>query len=549
MVKAVFRQLSSLEKVFPGKEPEADEQLSASIMLNERFSYQIAYKTDAAGKTPVKISVKSPLAEFIKIRRIELVPVNMPFFSHNHDDDYIMKEPGLAPDALMPLRDGREYLRAHGWYGFWVTVDPAGRAPAGKYDIDTVFEWDGSGTRCRMALEIIDAALPPQELIYTNWLHTDCLAKYYDVPVFSEEYWKITESFIKTAAENGINMILTPLFTPPLDTKIGGERPTVQLIGVKHKNGRYDFDFSLLDRWTDMCRRCGIKYFEISHLFTQWGGKATPKIIADTEDGEKRIFGWDVSSDAYEYKDFLDAFLPELTKYLKARGIAEKTYFHISDEPSGEDGKAAYSRCKAMISRHLEGFKIIDALSEPEFYKERIVEHPVATTDSAKRFIDAGAEDLWVYYCCAQGKAVSNRFIAMPSRRTRCIAEQLFKYGIKGFLHWGYNFYFSQNSEWEIDPFAVTDADGAFPSGDAFSVYPGADGRPAESLRIAVFHDALQDMRAMELLARYEGRESVVRLLEDEAGQEIEFCRCPKDTAYIIRRREAINRRIAGYIK
>ena len=61
---------------------------------------------------------------------------------------------------------------------------------------------------------------------------------------------------------------------------------------------------------------------------------------------------------------------------------------------------------------------------------------------------------------------------------------QLYKYKIIGILHWGYNFYNSQFSLEKINPYQVTDAGGAFPSGDAFLVYPGEDRHPEESIRM-----------------------------------------------------------------
>ena len=163
--------------------------------------------------------------------------------------------------------------------------------------------------RVNVPIEIIGAALPEQELRVTQWFHCDCLASYYNVPVFSERHWEIIENFVRTAVSNGINMLLTPIFTPPLDTYIGGERPTVQLTGVRLTDSGYEFDFSRLDRWIDMCDRCGVKYLEISHLFTQWGAAHAPKIVADTPDGERRIFGWDTAAAGEEYTTFLRAIL------------------------------------------------------------------------------------------------------------------------------------------------------------------------------------------------------------------------------------------------
>ena len=33
--------------------------------------------------------------------------------------------------------------------------------------------------------------------------------------MFSERFWELLEAYVKTAADYGINMLLTPIFTPP----------------------------------------------------------------------------------------------------------------------------------------------------------------------------------------------------------------------------------------------------------------------------------------------------------------------------------------------
>ena len=128
------------------------------------------------------------------------------------------------------------------------------------------------------------------------------LADIYGIEVFSDEYFEVMRSFITEAAKTGMNMILLPAFTPALDTPIGGERKTVQLVGIKVTDNGYEFDFSRLRRWIDMCRRCGIEYYEISHLFTQWGACHAPKIVADVGGEIRRIFGWDTDSCGEEYR-------------------------------------------------------------------------------------------------------------------------------------------------------------------------------------------------------------------------------------------------------
>lgn len=551
MLSVEFLQISSLEKVFMNKRPGCNEFSKMSALKNERISYQIAYRKESHGKIPIHVKVSSDISDNIKLFRVLNVPVQLPYNENNHDDDIIMTEPGLAPDVLIPIEREQTDLFGARWESIWVSVDLDGKKPAGQYDIDISFEFgDGEENVCiskKMILEVIDAYLPEQTLKFTQWFHCDCIASYFDVPVFSEEHWKYIEKFAKCAAKNGINMLLTPIFTPPLDTAIGAERPTAQLVGVAKNGDEYTFDFSMLERWIDMCEACGIKYFEMSHLFTQWGAKCTPKIVADVDGKMKRIFGWDCASTSEEYQDFLSAFLPEIDMFLKSKGVADRVYFHISDEPHGDEAKANYLAAKKIVKKYLSGYKIMDALSDVAFYKDGIVELPVPANDHIDDFLKEDIDERWTYYCTCQAKKVSNRFIGMPSYRNRIIAEQMFKYNIKGFLHWGYNFYYTQYSKDKLNPYLITDADGAFQSGDAFSVYPYKDG-VAESLRIVVFSDALSDMRAMELLASKIGKDAVISLIENEAGEEITFDEYPRSSEYILRRREAINRKIKELI-
>ena len=99
-----------------------------------------------------------------------------------------------------------------------------------------------------------------------------------------------------------------------------------------------------------------------------------------------------------------------------------------------------------------------------------------------------------------------------------------------------------------IDPYQVTDSDGAFPSGDPFLVYPGPDGIPEESLRIMLIDEAFADLRAMKLLESLTDRETVLSCLEEESAGEITFKEYPRCAEYIARVRENVNKRIASVL-
>ncbi len=538
------KTLSSLVKVFADEDLKASQWTNGTMLKNEVYSFQVAYYWDAPMMSNVKVRVDSPLAPWICVRQVGLVPSEMPCYA-DHDDFVLRTTPGLYPDILNPIDAEGITLLPRQWRSLWVTVDPKGNAAPGTYDIKISFSTE-SGEELgssEFKVEILDAELPRQTLIVTHWFHTDCIATLYNLEVFSEEHWKRIEQFIRTAVEHGINMILTPLFTPPLDTAVGGERPTVQLVDVIKSGDKYTFGFDKLKRWIDICLANGVEYFEFSHLFTQWGAKHAPKIVA-SENGElKKIFGWETDATGEEYKNFLSQFLPELVKFIKENGIEKRSYFHVSDEPH-IDHFENYKSASEIVRRYLDEFPIMDALSNYEFYETGVVKNPIPATNHIEEFLENNVPNLWTYYCCGQYKDVANRFFNMPSQRNRILGTQLYKFNIRGFLQWGYNFWYSRYSKYPIDPFRVTDAGLGFPSGDAFVVYPGKNG-PIESLRLEVFYEGLQDMRALKLLEDLIGREAVINLLEEGLDQPITFSRYPRDEQWILNMREKVNRKIA----
>ena len=541
--------ISSLEKVFIDRTIETYPELThLSALRGERINFQIATTYVTKGSPMPYIAPKytpklsGELAKYADLRQVMYVPVNFTTHMLGFDDNYLKTEPGLYPDVLRPLYYGGTITFAKDLLNsVWVEINIPKDMEAGTYDF--TIEVDGGEfgtTKSTVTVEVIGATLPDEDIYFTQWFHSDCLANYYNVEVWSDRHFEIVENFIRTARRNGINMILTPIFTPPLDTAVGGERRTTQLIGIEVNKGKYSFDFSLLDRWIEILNRCGVEYIEISHLFTQWGAKHAPKIMA-TVDGEyKKIFGWETDAHGDEYATFLRTFLPELLAHMKARGDDKRCFFHVSDEPHKGD-EENYKASKAIVSDILKDYTIMDALSSIEFYDMGIIDHPIPSNSRIQPFLEANIPGLWTYYCVSQPIDVSNRFHAMPGWRNRSIGMQMYKHNIHGFLQWGYNFYNNQFSGDPINPYYEQSADYAFQGGDAFSVYPAMDGTALESPRLAVFYEGLQDIKAMKLAESLTSHDEVVKAMEDAFGRSIEFNVCAKSNYEMLRVREAVN--------
>lgn len=514
-----LKQLSSLARVFPNKIYGKVEN-SITAVKGSTISYQIAYK----GEGSYTFKIKSKLKEHIIVYDVKYVPSSMPAYPQCDDGKYQNREPGLFPDPLIIKK--RKQIKAESTYkALWISIDVPCDLAKGTYDIDIIFTGDAE-YKTTKKIKVEDVTLKNKEIIFTQWFHVDCIANFHKVEVYSDKHWELIRKYMTLATKHGIKMILVPVLTPPLDTYEGGERTTTQLVDIEVKNGEYVFDFSRLHTYIDIARECGIKYFEINHMFTQWGARYAPKVIATVNGEKKRIFGWETSATSDEYATFLRALIPALIKELKALGIPnDHVFFHVSDEPNNrciDEYRGASAILKPLVS----GYKITDALSHIEFFKQGLVEVSVCSIRCIEPFLEENISDLWGYYCCAENMEVSNRFFGMSSERNRIIGTQIYKFGLKGFLHWGYNFYNTQLSRKQINPYKVTDAGGAFPSGDAFSVYPYKDGA-MPSLRLKVFKEALDDVSLLYMLEEKIGKEQTVALLEEVAKQEITFKKYP----------------------
>ena len=477
-----------------------------------------------------------------------MVPCEYPCHT-KRDDGYLTDVPGVYPDLLTDIGEFGFPLISGQWRALWVDVEVEPDMTPGIYPVKIQLKTKEE-LLCEVdvEVEVLNAVLPKLSVPHTEWFHSDCLANYYNVEVFSEEYWTIVEEFVKTAVKYKCNMLLTPVFTPPLDTGIGGERRTVQLVDVTvNTDGSYSFEFSKFHRWVKMALHCGIEYIEISHLFSQWGAVAAPKIMAIKDGIYQRIFGWETTAAGPEYSDFLHQFLTALKKELEVLGIQKQTYFHVSDEPNMEQLES-YRSALNVVKEDLNGYTIMDALSNYEFYQQGLVKQPICGLDHIQPFLaeENRPEKLWGYYCTAQPLNVSNRFIVLPGFRTRILGAQMYKYRLDGFLHWGYNFYNSECSLFSINPYRCTDAAGAFPSGDPFLVYPGADGKPVGSIRLMLMGEAMTDFCAMKALEELAGRDVVMACIEEDAVVEIETY--PQGSAWLLKMRERINQAIKMYI-
>ncbi len=549
------RVLSGIHRILPQTCPSTQIR-SFTAFANEPLSFQVAFRADT-GVIPFYIRIDSALPLTMYAEKCVAVP---------HMANTVVSDApkaGMIPDILLkkqvnpPIerqtfldqvlfyeKGETTHLHAYddSWQAVWLTVNEQ-ETPleAGEYVLHLQFcARDGAACvgEATVTVRILADMLPPQQLYYTNWFHCDCLADHYGVDIFSDRFFEIFERHVRVAAQNGMNMLLTPAFTPPLDIPDGGERQTAQLVGVCLENGVYTFDFALMKRYLDVAKRAGISYFEHAHLFTQGGAAAAPKIMA-TVDGEyRRIFGFDTKADGAAYTAFLHAYLPALRAFLEKEKLFDRFLFHISDEPRAEH-EAAYTAARKVVGDALHGGMLGDALWDYAFYEKGLVDNPIVSVDTVHNFVGK-CDDLWCYYTGGHvQECMSNRVYTVSHERNRMLGTQLYFIGAKGFLHWGYNYWYDWLSNGlfdpNIDPCGLNGG-----GGSSFIVYPAPNGDCRPSIRQKVFYMGLADMRALQLLEMRRGRAACEKVIEAFFGKLTMFVG-PKTPEQLLAFREAVN--------
>ena len=71
------------------------------------------------------------------------------------------------------------------------------------------------------------------------------------------------------------------------------------------------------------------------------------------------------------------------------------------------------------------------------------------------------------------------------------------------------------------------------------SQYPSSEGKALKSLRLLVFNEGLQDLRALTLAEQLAGKRAVLELVEENG--EISFSKYPKGSSYLFELRAKIN--------
>jgi hypothetical protein len=473
-----FFAVSDLVRVFEDgyKCPEPRDSIEIFGIRNECVSAQCIIKANqdlqkvTVSLSPLKhtaLSTSLP-SKALEWNFIGSIPIeeNTPKYRKT---DLIRAAPARFPDYL--AEDSQVSVKKGNYKAVYLTIKIPRNADAGDYKGNVTIQADNAEISLPLHLRVYPLTLPDERhLMVTEWYTTGYFRKFHDIDASdSQRFYEMLGIYAENMAEHRQNVF----------------RVSLDLIECKQTtDGNLKFDFSRFDKWAETFWKTGrMDLLETGFVarFGEGGWSSNEILLRDfrvqVESTGERI--------TLAGKEFLPHFLPALENHLREKGWLEKTVFHIADEPSNHN-IMSWRDASEFVHQHAPALRRMDAIETAHCFDRLEIwvpklDHLATWYDVFKRAQNQGYE-LWFYTVGIYQKgSYPNKTVDVPLIESRTLHWLNYRFGLKGYLHWGFN-------HWTDNPF---EAPGQH-RGDGWHVYPKKDGL-INSLRWEQMRNGIQD--------------------------------------------------------
>jgi len=500
---------TSLKRVYPTSPPGSAGPLRLLSGRAARLSFQACFRNDKTNSAVMRCEVLGADDWKPAVRRVGFVPLRaLNTYVPKDEIEGVGFIPGLCPDPLFPESTAHVGPQANGvfWISLFIPAEakPGPRRVKVRLTLENEFayvDWTRPkpwSVELTAEVEVRPLVLRPRrDFPVTKWISADSIWEYYKIEPCGERFWQLADAYIANMVAHGCDVIYTPIFNARHEILV---RPA-QLLRVKRTApDRYEFDLTDVQRWVRIALKHGARHLEFTHFFTPapTSGKHPQRIFERGEKTGPMLWAPEISATSETYRNFLEQFIPRFKAFLEAENVLDRSFFHCADEPDGDAQMADYRKARALLRKLAPWMKVMDAMSDTRFATERLSDMPIPSIVTAPEFTKAKCP-AWTYFCCGPRDSFLQRLLDTPLAKIRMSGWLFYRLGARGFLHWGYNYWFVFCTAQMSDPFLDASA-GAWPglpAGDPFVVYPGADG-PIDSIRWEVFAESLQDYALLQ---------------------------------------------------
>jgi hypothetical protein len=220
---------------------------------------------------------------------------------------------------------------------YWLSLCTAADTEPGRYTGTVSLSADGAQTtRIPVELDVVDWSLPDPRHLQTMAAIEQSpygVAKQYEVPLWSDEHFRLIERSLEQLARVGNDWWFVPVI---LGTEFGN-RDDSMIRWAREKDDRLTFDFDVLDRYLDLIvRRCGpprVISFVVMH-----GAPATVEVdVLDKSSGEKeRLSLGGKQFDPAVRETVWRLFGGALYDHMKTRGLEQAMHWGYAWDTEGD---------------------------------------------------------------------------------------------------------------------------------------------------------------------------------------------------------------------
>lgn len=350
--------------------------------------------------------------------------------------------------------------------------------------------------------------LPPAsqwQLHLDLWQNPYAVARYYNVPLWSEAHFDLMRPLMQRLADAGQKVITTTIMQYPWNGQT--EDPFESMVfKMKRIDGTWTYDYTVFDRWVEFMMSLGIDRQINCYTIVPWS------LSFDYFDqGSNTVRYLKAPIGSPEYNAYWLPFLRDFATHLKAKGWFDRTYIAL-DERGMEETRNAMNMLHAADS----AFKISGAAhyypeTEPRMDDLSLMFYDTIPAPVLERRRAEGKITTVYSYC---GTVCPNTFMVSAPAEAACIPVYSLAAGFSGTLRWAYN-------SWTANP--LQDARfRTWVGGDCYLVYPGASSIRFERLREGLV--LAEKIRLLREEYTRTGNTEALRLLNEEVAR---FARQP----------------------
>ena len=388
----------------------------------------------------------------------------------------------LVADVLDPA--ARLCIDACTTQPIWLTISIPSDARPGVYKGTlTVSTDDMTAQQLPFEINVIDRRLPAAKdwaFHLDLWQNPYSVARYYQVPLWSQAHFDAMRPVMKLLAEAGQKVITASIMHKPWNGQTEDAFDSM-IAKIKKIDGTWSYDYTVFDKWVEfMMNEIGIDRQINCYTMIPWAlrfdyfDQATGRILfIEAQPGEPA------------YNEYWGAFLQDFATHLRTKRWFEKTTIAMD-----ERGLDAMQEAIKVIRKADPDYKISLAGNYHSEIEHELHDLCLAYTHpfpaEVKTARQKAGKVSTVYTCCAEARP--NTFTFSPPYEATWIGWHVMAGNYDGYLRWAYN-------SWTADPLR----DSRFRSwaaGDCYLIYPGA----RSSIRMERLIEGIQDAEKIRLL-------------------------------------------------